>query len=53
MRDNFDAEPFTVAEPVVVDLRDRLDRTRWAIEAAAPSWPRSTSPVYLRGVVGH
>lgn len=53
MRDTFDAEPFTVAvpAPVLADLRERLARTRWPAEPAAPPWRWGTSLAYLRQVV--
>jgi microsomal epoxide hydrolase len=53
MRVTFDAEPFTVAVPdaVLADLRERLARARWPIEAAAPPWRWGTSLAYLQRVV--
>jgi microsomal epoxide hydrolase len=55
MRDVFDAEPFRVAVPdaVLDDLKDRLARTRWPIEANAPPWFYGTDLTYLKAVVAH
>jgi microsomal epoxide hydrolase len=53
MRDQFEATPFTVAVPdsVLADLRERLARTRWPIEPAAPPWRWGTSLDYLQEVI--
>ena len=44
--------PFTinVSETVLVDLRERLARTRWPIEAAGSPWQYGTSLDFMRDV---
>jgi microsomal epoxide hydrolase len=55
MRDDFPAEPFTVAVPddVLDDLNDRLARTRWPIEAKAAPWQYGTDLAWLKSVVAY
>jgi microsomal epoxide hydrolase len=55
MRDNFQAEPFRidVSDEVLVDLKTRLARTRWPIEAKAEPWYYGTDKTWLRSVVAH
>ena len=49
------AEPFTVFidESVLIDLRDRLRRTRWPIEAEAAPWTHGASLEYMKRVVAY
>jgi pimeloyl-ACP methyl ester carboxylesterase len=55
MRDTFQAEPFTIAIPdaVLADLKERLARTRWPIEAKAKPWYYGTDMGWLKSVVTH
>jgi microsomal epoxide hydrolase len=55
MRDTFQAEPFTIAVPdaVLADLKERLARTRWPIEAKAKRWYYGTDMGWLKSVVAH
>ena len=55
MRDTFQAEPFTIAVPdaVLADLKERLARTRWPIEAKAKPWYYGTDMTWLKSVVAH
>jgi pimeloyl-ACP methyl ester carboxylesterase len=55
MRANFEAEPFRIAVPdaVLDDLKTRLARTRWPIEAKAAPWQYGTDLTYLKSVVAH
>jgi len=55
MRDTFQAEPFTIAVPdaVLADLKERLARTRWPIEAKAQPWYYGTDKTWLQSVVAH
>ncbi len=55
MRENFQAEPFKIAVPddVLVDLKARLARTRWPIEAKAEPWFYGTDKTWLQSVVAH
>jgi pimeloyl-ACP methyl ester carboxylesterase len=55
MHVNFAAEPFQVAVPdaVLDDLKNRLVRTRWPIEAKAAPWRYGTDLAYLKSVVTH
>jgi pimeloyl-ACP methyl ester carboxylesterase len=55
MRDTFQAEPFTIAIPdaVLADLKERLARTRWPIEAKARPWYYGTDMGWLKSVVTH
>lgn len=48
-------KPFTVDIPdaVLTDLKDRLSRTRWPIEASAPPWTYGTSLAYMKTVCAH
>jgi len=50
-----DAEPFRLAVPEreLDDLKHRLSRTRWPIEAREAGWRYGTSLDYLRHVVDH
>jgi pimeloyl-ACP methyl ester carboxylesterase len=45
-------EPFRVAvtEPVLTDLRERLDRTRWPDQIPGTGWDYGTDIDYLRGL---
>ena len=42
-----------VPEADLSDLRHRLARTRWPLEATAPPWEQGTALGYLREVVGY
>ncbi len=55
MHEPIGAEPFTVAVPdtVLQDLRERLARARFPIEAAAPKWHYGTDLGYLREMVAY
>ena len=55
MRENFQAKPFKIAVPddVLVDLKARLARTRWPIEAKAEPWFYGTDKTWLQSVVAH
>ena len=55
MRETFSAEPFKIAVPesVLADLKARLARTRWPIEARAKKWHYGTDLAYMREVVDH
>jgi microsomal epoxide hydrolase len=55
MRDTFNAEPFTISVPdaVLTDLKERLARTRWPIEAKAKPWYYGTDMGWLKSVVAH
>ncbi|MDB5395289.1 MAG: Epoxide hydrolase [Rhodospirillales bacterium] len=55
MRENFTAEPFKVAvsDAVLDDLKTRLARTRWPIEAKATPWQYGTDLTYLKSVLAH
>jgi microsomal epoxide hydrolase len=55
MRDTFVAEPFrvSVADDVLDDLKARLARTRWPIEAKARPWQYGTDLTYLKSVVAY
>jgi microsomal epoxide hydrolase len=55
MRDTFQAEPFTIAIPdaVLTDLKERIARTRWPIEAKAAPWYYGTDKSWLKSVVAH
>jgi pimeloyl-ACP methyl ester carboxylesterase len=46
-------EPFEIAVPdeVLVDLRDRLRRTRWPQHLEGTGWSYGTDPAYLRELV--
>jgi microsomal epoxide hydrolase len=46
-------KPFTinVAEDVLIDLKERLIRTRWPNEPAGPAWTYGTSLAYMKDVV--
>src|SRR5687767_5318815 len=44
---------FSVPEPVLQDLRERLSRTRWPNQAKGPPWRYGTSLEYMRHVVAH
>ena len=48
-------EPFRVdvPEPVLIDLRDRLHRTRFPNEVAGAGWTQGTDLSYLRELVGY
>jgi microsomal epoxide hydrolase len=55
MREPINAEPFVIAVPddVLADLRDRLSRTRWPIEAKAAPWRYGTDLAYMREIVAY
>jgi microsomal epoxide hydrolase len=55
VRQAINAEPFTVAVPEsdLVDLKERLARTRWPIEAKAAPWTYGASLAYMRQVVDY
>jgi len=55
LRDTFQAEAFTIAVPdsVLTDLKDRLARTRWPVEAKARPWYYGTDMAWLKSVVAH
>ena len=55
MRQNFDAEPFRIeiSDAVLEDLKARLARTRWPIEAKARPWQYGTDMTWLKSVVAH
>jgi pimeloyl-ACP methyl ester carboxylesterase len=46
-------EPFTIDVPegVLVDLRERLARTRWPDDPTGDPWAQGTDPAYLRRLV--
>jgi hypothetical protein len=50
-----DVTPFEihVSEDALVDLSERLRRTRWIEDLADGSWDRGPSIPYLRGLVDH
>ena len=49
------AEPFTVfiEDSTLVDLKDRLRRTRWPVEAEAPAWTYGISLEYMQRAVAY
>ena len=55
MYDVIKAEPFRVSVPdeVLADLKDRLAKTRWPIEAKAAPWTYGASLSYMRDVVDY
>jgi pimeloyl-ACP methyl ester carboxylesterase len=55
VRHSFDAEPFRIAidDAVLDDLKARLARTRWPIEAKARPWQYGTDMTWLKSVVAH
>src|SRR6266702_2151477 len=55
VRTKIDAEPFRIDIPdsALVDLRERLKRTRWPIEAKAPPWTYGASLAYMKDVVAY
>jgi microsomal epoxide hydrolase len=55
MRENIDAEPFRVSVPdeVLDDLKWRLGRTRWPIEAKAAPWRYGTDKAWLQEIVAY
>jgi len=55
MRETIEAEPFRVAVPEadLVDLKARLARTRWPIEAKAAPWRCGASLAYMQGMVDY
>ncbi len=42
-----------VPESDLVDLRDRLARTRWPTESPAPPWEQGTPLAYLQELVDY
>jgi len=48
-------EPFTVAvdEAVLSDLRDRIERTRWADGVGGAGWESGADPDYLRSLLAY
>jgi len=55
MKSVINAEPFRIEVPdsVLMDLKERLARTRWPIEAKAPPWKFGASLDYMRRVADH
>src|SRR5271156_1233356 len=55
MRDVIAAEPFRIAVPdeILTDLKLRLLKTRWPIEAKAPPWTYGASVAYMRDTVDY
>jgi pimeloyl-ACP methyl ester carboxylesterase len=55
MHDTFHAEPFRIEVPdaVLADLKERLARTRWPIEAKARPWYYGTDMGWLKSIVAH
>jgi len=55
VRENFDAEPFRVAVPdeVLDDLKLRLARPRWPIEAKAPKWHYGADLTYMKDLAAY
>ena len=55
MHDHIKAEPFRISVPdeVLVDLKDRLAKTRWPIEATAAPWTYGASLAYMRDTVDY
>lgn len=53
MKDAIAIEPFTIAvdEAVLIDLRDRISRTRWADHLGEPGWDHGADPGYLRSLL--
>ena len=49
------AEPFRIAVPdeVLADLKDRLAKTRWPIEARVPPWTYGASLAYMKDIVAY
>jgi pimeloyl-ACP methyl ester carboxylesterase len=55
MLDTIKAEPFhiSVSDEVLIDLKDRLAKTRWPIEAKAAPWTYGASLAYMRDMVDY
>jgi pimeloyl-ACP methyl ester carboxylesterase len=55
MRGIIDAQPFriTVPDETLVDLKERLARTRWPIEPTGPAWRYGASLAYMREVADY
>src|SRR6202046_3590994 len=55
MHDTIHAEPFRISVPdeVLADLKDRLAKTRWPIEAKAAPWTYGASLAYMRDTVDY
>jgi len=55
MHDPIGAEPFTLAIPdeVLTDVKARLAKTRWPIEAAAAPWTYGASLSFMKDVVAY
>lgn len=55
MHDPIGAEPFKIEVPedVLTDLRDRLAKTRWPIEAAAPPWTYGARLAVMKDIVAY
>ena len=55
MHDPIGAEPFKVEVPeaVLTDLKDRLGRIRWPIEAKAPPWTYGASLDYMKTICAY
>jgi pimeloyl-ACP methyl ester carboxylesterase len=55
MRSTIDAQPFLIAVPddALLDLRERLARTRWPNEPRGPAWSYGTSLAYMREVADY
>ena len=55
MHDQIKAEPFHLFVPddVLIDLKDRLAKTRWPIEAKAAPWTYGASLAYMRDTIDY
>jgi microsomal epoxide hydrolase len=55
MRSTIDAQPFLIAVPddALLDLKERLARTRWPNEPRGPAWSYGTSLAYMREVADY
>ncbi|MBM3345649.1 MAG: epoxide hydrolase [Betaproteobacteria bacterium] len=55
MKSVINAEPFRIDVPdsVLADLKERIARTRWPMEAKAPPWKFGASLDYMRRVADH
>ncbi len=55
MHDPIGAEPFKVSVPdaVLDDLRERLSKTRWPLEAKAPPWTYGASLAYMKDICSY
>ena len=55
MRSTFDAQPFRIAVPddALLDLKERLARTRWPNEPRGAAWSYGASLAYMREVADY